>query len=144
MRVKPDKLSTLEFHEALFQKSESSHKSPSFAKKLKHVGSENVQDYLKNSINTSELKFQIKQVIEMKQTQNIENDLIRSDDYINELTQYLLQFEILAQQQLTGISQTTKAQSEQLLQELGGVNYLIIFLTNLTTPIKRELLDIIT
>ena len=42
------------------------------------------------------------------------------------------------------MSAEAREEAEQLLQELGGVNYLIIFLTNLTTPIKRELLDIIT
>ena len=31
----------------------------------------------------------------MKQRQNIENDLMRTDDYVNELLQYLIQFEVL-------------------------------------------------
>ena len=46
--------------------------------------------YFKENINQSELKNQIKQVVEMKQRQNIESDLMRSDDYVNELLSYLL------------------------------------------------------
>ena len=30
-----------------------------------------------------------------------------------------------------------------LLEELGGINYLIIFLKNLTNPIKKNLVDIL-
>lgn len=63
--------------------------------KKKDLTAEDIYKFLANSINQGELKHQIKQVIEMKQRQYVENDLIRSDDYINELLQYLLQFEML-------------------------------------------------
>lgn len=66
----------------------------------------------------------------MKQRQYIENDLIRTDDYINELLQYLLQFEMLTQHQLAGGE--AGAETDAMLQELGGINYLVIFLKNLT------------
>ena len=77
----------------------------------------------------------------MKQRQYVENDLIRSDDYINELLQYLLQFELLTQHQLAGNENDTDVQA--MLQELCGINYLVIFLRNLTQPIKRELSDVL-
>ena len=68
----------------------------------------------------------------MKQRQNIEQDLLRSDEYVNELLQYLLQFEILQSQE----------DSEALLRDFnGGVNYLTVFLANLTHPMRRDLLD---
>lgn len=33
----------------------------------------------------------------MKSRQNIENDLIRTDDYVNEILTYLMQFDLLTQ-----------------------------------------------
>ena len=33
---------------------------------------------------------------------NIENDLIRTDDYVNEILAYLMQFDLLTQHQLAG------------------------------------------
>lgn len=65
-------------------------KEVSFAKKSKNLAPQDIYHFISSSINQSELKHQIKQVIEMKQRQYVENDLIRSDDYINELLQYLL------------------------------------------------------
>lgn len=57
---------------------------------------------------------------------------MRTDDYVNELLQYLIQFEVLQGDD----------DHDALLQEFnGGVNYLNIFLNNLTQPIKREPLD---
>ena len=48
---------------------------------------------------------------------------MRSDDYVNELLTYLLQFEAIMNED----------ECEELLQEFsGGVNYLQIFLTHLT------------
>ena len=84
------------------------------------------------SINQGELKHQIRQVIEMKQRQNIERDLIRADSYVNELLEYLLQFEI---------PQGDEEQEAMLLELNGGVNYLALFLTSLTQPQRREVLE---
>lgn len=68
----------------------------------------------------------------MKQRQNIENDLMRTDEYVNELLQYLIQFEVLQGDE----------DHEALLQEFnGGVNYLLIFLNNLTQPIRKDPLE---
>jgi len=77
----------------------------------------------------------------MKQRQSIENDLIRTDDYVTELLQYLLQFEMLTQHAQAGPEQAKEV--DAMLQELGGVNYLVIFLKNLTSPIKKVVIDIL-
>ena len=59
---------------------------------------------------------------------------MRSDDYVNELLTYLLQFEAIMNED----------ECEELLQEFsGGVNYLQIFLTHLTQPIKQDLVGIL-
>ena len=89
-------------------------------------------ELLRASINQGELKHQIRQVIEMKQRQNIERDLIRADSYVNELLEYLLQFEI---------PQGYEEQEAMLLELNGGVNYLALFLTSLTQPQRREVLE---
>ena len=60
----------------------------------------------------------------MKQRQNIESDIIRSDDYVNELCQYLIQFEILESSE----SGLWPEGQQDLLKQMGGVNYLTIFL----------------
>ena len=55
--------------------------------------------------------------------------MIRADEYVNELVQYLIQFEI------PGLEDHA-----ELLQQLsGGVNYLTSFLVNLTQPVQRDL-----
>mmetsp|Transcript_41473 Transcript_41473/g.63282 ORF Transcript_41473/g.63282 Transcript_41473/m.63282 type:complete len:265 (+) Transcript_41473:3233-4027(+) len=98
----------------------------------KQVKEEDIYKYLMESINQAELKSQIKQVMDMKQRQTIENDLIKSDDYSNELLAYLLQFEILHNEE---------DYDEALIKELSkGINYLTLFLKNLTQPIQRDLL----
>ena len=57
---------------------------------------------------------------------------MRTDDYVNELLQYLIQLEAVQGDD----------DHDALLQEFnGGVNYLTIFLNNLTQPIKRDPLD---
>ena len=54
---------------------------------------------------------------------------------------------MLTQQQLSvadgSASQYFGPGHEALLQELGGINYLIIFLKNLTNPIKKNLNEIL-
>ena len=135
----PKEMSVEEYHESLLsQPKDSKKKSPEKAEKK--TGPSDVYSFISNSINSPELKHQIKQVVEMKQRHYIENDLIRTDTYINELLQYLLQFEVLTQHQLSG---GDEQDYEELLQELGGVNYLVIFLKNLTQPVKRNLVDIL-
>lgn len=70
----------------------------------------------------------------MKQRQQMENDLIQTDDYVNELLQYMLQFELLTQHQLAGHENDPEVKA--MLEELGGINYLVLFLQNLTSPVK--------
>lgn len=50
-----------------------------------------------------------------------------------------MQFELLTQHQLGGHGED--AELRAMLEELGGINYLVIFLRNLTQPIKRSLVD---
>ena len=58
-----------------------------------------------------------------------------------------MQFEMLTQHQLNADEMGDPAQfsagHKALLEELGGINYLIIFLKNLTNPIKKNLVDIL-
>lgn len=75
----------------------------------------------------------------MKQRTNLENELLSTDDYVFELLQYLLQFELITHHQLTGKADDPEVVAA--LDELGGINYLVIFLKNLTTPIKRDLVE---
>lgn len=96
-------------------------------------------DYIANSVNQNELKHQIKQILDMKQRTNLENELLSTDDYVYELLQYLLQFELITHHQLTGRADDPEVVAA--LEELGGINYLVIFLKNLTTPIKRDLVE---
>jgi hypothetical protein len=93
---------------------------------------EMVLAYIQENINQSELKQQIKQVLEMRQRQNIEGDLMRSNEYINELLEYLLQFEAI---------QGEPNAAELLEQINGGVNFLAAFLTQLTKPVRRDFID---
>ena len=71
----------------------------------------------------------------------MENELLQTDDYVYELLQYLMQFELITHHQLTG--KTEDPEVAAALEELGGINYLVIFLKNLTTPVKRDLLDLL-
>jgi len=50
-----------------------------------------------------------------------------------------MQFELITHHQLTGRSDDPEVLAA--LEEMGGINYLVIFLRNLTTPIKRNLLE---
>ena len=84
------------------------------------LSGEMVLAYIQENINQTELKQQIKQVLEMRQRQNIEGDLMRSNEYINELLEYLLQFEAI---------QGEPNAAELLEQINGGVNFLAAFLT---------------
>lgn len=58
-----------------------------------------------------------------------------------------MQFEMLTQHQLNadenGEPTNFSAGHKALLDELGGINYLILFLKNLTNPIKKNLVDIL-
>lgn len=98
-------MSVEEYHESLFGQvsqskapkasphtSENKEKaSPSKPSQLyKELKADEVLELLRMSINQGELKHQIRQVIEMKQRQNIERDLVRADSYVNELLEYLL------------------------------------------------------
>ena len=87
-------------------------------------------------------KEERKEWIELRQRHLIENDLIRIDQYVNEIVDALLQFEIdLTSDEDEDILLTESEREQRRKKQLE--NYHIQFLKQLTQPIQKSSTDIL-
>ena len=83
-------------------------------------------------------KEERKEWIELRQRHLIENDLIRIDQYVNEIVDALLQFDIdLTSEDDDELTPRAREQREKDLK----MNYHVQFLRQLTQPIQKSPLE---